>query len=75
MRVGSSGADEDGADVGCVVKVVGEGFAHGFGIAGEVKVVFADGEVDEVVDFWEGVFGEDEYGVEFGGQLGCVVYA
>ena len=33
VRVGAAGADEDGADVGCVVQVVGEGFAHGLCVA------------------------------------------
>lgn len=59
MGVGAPGADEDGADAGVVGEVVGEGFFHGFGVAGEGEVVGVHGVVDEGVDLGEGVFGDD----------------
>ena len=55
MGVCSTGSDEDGADGGGVLEVEGEGFAHGFVVVGDVEVVFAGGEVDEVVDGAEGM--------------------
>ena len=73
MGVCTPGSDEDGADFGGVREVVGEGFAHGgFAVAGEVEMVFADGEVDEVVHGLEGVFAYYVYGLEFLGELGVV---
>lgn len=65
MGVSAAGADEDGFDLRVVGEVVAEGFAHGLCVAGEVEMVFLDGELDEGVDFFEGVFGQDEDGVEF----------
>lgn len=72
MRVGAACADEDGFDLRVVVQVVGEGFAHWLCVAGEGEAVFGCGGLDECVHFFEGVFGEDEDGVEFGGELGVV---
>lgn len=57
-------ADEDGADGGVVGQVVGEGFAHGFGVAREGEVVGLHAVVDESVDFGEGVGGYYVYGWE-----------
>ena len=72
MRVCTSGADEDGLDVRVVGQVVCESFTHWFRVAREVQVVFGGGGLDEGVDFFEGVFREDEDGVQFGGELGVV---
>lgn len=55
MRVCPSRADEDGFDGGVVGEVVGEGFFHGFGVAGEGEVICSEAGVDEVVDFLERV--------------------
>ena len=67
VRVCSPRADEDGFDFRVIGEVVGEGLAHGFCVAGEVEVVFCCGELDEGIDFVEGVLREDEDGVKFGG--------
>lgn len=70
VGVGAAGADEDGADAGFVGKVVGEGFLHGFGVAGEGEVVGVRAGQDEVVDLLEGVLGDDVDGSEGLGEGG-----
>ena len=72
VRVRPPRPDEDGADGRVLVQIVGEGFLHGFGVAGEVEAVAGDGGVDEVVDGFEGVFGDNVDRVEGLGEVGRV---
>jgi len=53
VRVCPPCADEDGFDRRVIGEVVFEGFAHGFGVAGEGEVVCVHRYVYKVVDFEE----------------------
>ena len=56
VRIRPPRADEDGFDRRVVGEVVLEGFAHGFGVAGEREVVCVLRYVYEIVDFEEWVW-------------------
>lgn len=56
VRVCPPRADEDGLDRRVVGEVIFEGFAHGFGVAGEREVVCVLRYVYEIVDFEEWVW-------------------
>jgi len=59
MRIRPPRADKDGFDWWVVGQVVFEGFAHGFGVAGEREVVCVLRHVYEFVDFEEWVRRDD----------------
>lgn len=64
VRVGTTCADKDGLNLRMFVKILREGFFHRFGVADEVEVVSTDGVIDEAIDLWEGMFGDDIDGLE-----------
>lgn len=55
--------DEDSLHGWFLAEVGFEGFLHGEGVAREIEVVVGDADVDEVVNFGEGVGGHYEYSV------------
>jgi hypothetical protein len=54
VRIGATGADDDGLDGGVGIAVLGEGVAHAGGDADEVEVVARGGALDELLDLGEG---------------------
>ena len=59
MRIRPPRSHEDRFHIRIIVQIVGEGFFHALGVAGKGKVACCGGRGDEVLDFLEGVPGND----------------
>lgn len=59
MRVGTTCTNEDGLDVGVVMKIIRKSFFHGFGVVDEVKMISSGGVIDELIDLLEGMWRDD----------------